>query len=108
MILEAARHAPAGANAQPWHFVAVTDRGIKNKITEYFREDQVMRAMLKMKFPTPDYRRLTPAPRVFVVANDFRWVKAFPVLDAGSELDNMYKEKTLSALNVRERRYSTN
>ncbi|MGA7028847.1 MAG: nitroreductase family protein, partial [Candidatus Acidiferrales bacterium] len=23
MILEAARHAPSGANAQPWHFIVV-------------------------------------------------------------------------------------
>src|SRR6266542_2278924 len=41
MILEAARHAPSGANAQPWHFIVVTDQGLKTKITEYFREEQV-------------------------------------------------------------------
>jgi nitroreductase len=92
MILEAARHAPSGANAQPWHFIAVTDQGIKNKITEYFREEQVMRAKLKMKFPTPDYRGLASAPGFIVVASDFRWVKAFPVLNDGSELDKMYRE----------------
>jgi 5,6-dimethylbenzimidazole synthase len=92
MILEAARHAPSGANAQPWHFIAVTDQDIKNKITEYFREEQVRRAKLKMKFPTPDYRGLASAPGFIVVASDFRWVKAFPVLNDGSELDKMYKE----------------
>ena len=26
-ILEAARHAPSGANAQPWHYIVVTDPG---------------------------------------------------------------------------------
>jgi 5,6-dimethylbenzimidazole synthase len=26
LILEAARHAPSGANAQPWHYVVVTDQ----------------------------------------------------------------------------------
>ena len=92
MILEAARHAPSGANAQPWHFIAVTDQRIKNKITGYFREEQVMRAKLKMKFPTPDYRGLASAPGFIVVASDFRWVKAFPVLNDGSELDKMYRE----------------
>ena len=25
LILEAARHAPSGANAQPWHFIVVTE-----------------------------------------------------------------------------------
>jgi 5,6-dimethylbenzimidazole synthase len=45
-----------------------------------------------MKFPTPDYRGLASAPGFIVVASDFRWVKAFPVLNDGSELDRMYKE----------------
>jgi 5,6-dimethylbenzimidazole synthase len=45
MILEAARHAPSGANAQPWHFIAVTDQALKNKITEYFR------AMFHLTYP---------------------------------------------------------
>ena len=27
LILEAARHAPSGANAQPWHYVVVTEIG---------------------------------------------------------------------------------
>jgi len=87
MILEAARHAPSGANAQPWHFVVITDQGLKNRITEYFREEQVHRAKLKMKFPTPDYRGLATAPGMIVVASDFRWVKAFPVLNDDSKLD---------------------
>lgn len=92
LILEAARHAPSGANAQPWHFIVVTDPDLKRKIMEYFRDEQVRRARLKMKFPTPDYRGLATAPGLIVVASDFRWVKAFPVLNDGSELDRMYKE----------------
>ena len=92
MILEAARHSPSGANAQPWHFIVVTEQDLKNRIMEYFREEQVLRAKLKMKFPTPDYRGLASAPGFIVVASDFRWVKAFPVLNDGSELDRMYRE----------------
>ena len=92
MILEAARHAPSGANAQPWHFIVVTDQDLKNEITRYFREEQIARAKLKMKFPTPDYRGLASAPGFIVVASDFRWVKAFPVLNDGSELDAMYRQ----------------
>jgi 5,6-dimethylbenzimidazole synthase len=91
-ILEAARHSPSGANAQPWHFIVVTEQDLKNRIMEYFREEQVRRAKLKMKFPTPDYRGLASAPGVVVVVSDFRWVRAFPVLNDGSELDRMYKE----------------
>jgi nitroreductase len=92
LILEAARHAPSGANAQPWQFIIVTDADLKRRIMEYFREEQVRRAKLKMKFPTPDYRGLATAPGLIVVVSDFRWVKAFPVLNDGSALDRMYKE----------------
>lgn len=92
MILEAARHSPSGANAQPWHFIVVTEQNLKDRIMEYFREEQVARAKLKMKFPTPDYRGLATAPGFVVIASDFRWVRAFPVLNDGSDLDRMYKE----------------
>jgi nitroreductase len=92
MILEAARHAPSGANAQPWHFIVVTEQDIKDKVMAYFRDEQVARARLKMKFPTPDYRGLATAPGMIVIASDFRWIKAFPVLNDGSELDRMYQE----------------
>lgn len=92
MILEAARHSPSGANAQPWHFIVVTEQKLKNRIMQYFREEQVARAKLKMKFPTPDYRGLATAPGMIVVASDFRWVRAFPVLNDGSELDRMYQQ----------------
>ena len=92
MILEAARNAPSGANAQPWHFIVVEEQALKDRITEYFREEQVFRARHKMKFPTPDYRGLATAPGMIVVATDFRYVRAFPVLNDGSELDAMYRE----------------
>lgn len=33
-VLEAAMMAPSAGNAQPWHFVLVTDRGLLDKIAE--------------------------------------------------------------------------
>ncbi|MEJ2445113.1 MAG: nitroreductase family protein [Exilibacterium sp.] len=98
LILEAARHAPSGANAQPWHYIAVTDPLIKEKISNYFVGEQKHRAELKMKFPTPSYKGLATAPGMIVVASDFRYVRAFPVLkdESGklidSELNRMYIE----------------
>lgn len=92
MILEAARHGPSGANAQPWQFIVVRDQGVKDQITEYFVAEQRFRAKAKMKFPTPDYRGLATAPGFVVVCSDMRWVNAFPVLNDGSDLDAMYKE----------------
>ena len=92
LILEAARHGPSGANAQPWHYVIVREQEVKDKITEYFVEEQLFRAKAKMKFPTPDYRGLATAPGFIVVCSDMRWINAFPVLNDGSDLDRMYKE----------------
>lgn len=92
LILEAARHAPSGANAQPWHYIVITKPETKLKLAEYFVAEQRRRAKLKMKFPTPDYRGLGTAPGVIVVASDFRWVRAFPVLKDDSPLNAMYRE----------------
>ncbi len=93
LILEAARHSPSGANAQPWHFIVVTEPGLKSEIADYFVSEQRFRAKQKMKFPTPDYRGIATAPGVIVVASDFRWTRAFPGFrDDGSELGEMYRE----------------
>ena len=92
MILEAARHAPSGANAQPWHYIVVTEPELKRRIADYFVEEQRLRARLRMKFPTPNYRGLETAPGFIVVAADFRFIRAFPVLMDGSALDMQYRE----------------
>jgi len=93
LILDAARHAPSGANTQPWHYVVVREAETKAKIASYFVDEQRARAKMKMKFPTPDYRGLATAPGMIIVASDFRWVRAFPVLkDDTSDLNKMYIE----------------
>lgn len=89
-ILEAARHAPSGANAQPWHFIVVENPETKKAIADYFVEEARRRARLGMKFPTPNYRGLETAPGMIVVVADFRFTRAFPVLMDGSELDRKY------------------
>ncbi len=93
LIVEAARHGPSGANAQPWHFIVINTADAKQKIADYFVAEQRRRARLKMKFPTPDYKGLANAPGMIVIASDFRWVRAFPVLkDEDSPLNKMYYE----------------
>ena len=92
LIIDAARHGPSGANAQPWQFIIVRDGALKAKISEYFVAEQRFRAKAKMKFPTPDYRGLATAPGFVVVTSDMRWTNAFPVLNDGSDLDRMYHE----------------
>ena len=92
LILEAARHAPSGANAQPWHYVVVTDPAVKRVIGQAFVDEQQRRARLHMGFPTPNYHGVTTAPGLIVIVADFRFIRAFPVLNDDSELDRLYKK----------------
>jgi nitroreductase len=92
MILEAARHAPSGANAQPWHYIVVSDPGVKDTLAAVFVQEQQNRARLRMGFPTPNYNGVRTAPGVIVIVADFRFVRAFPVLNDGSELDRLYHQ----------------
>jgi 5,6-dimethylbenzimidazole synthase len=43
LILEAARHAPSGANSQPWHFIVITDPELKRQIAGYFVDEPVLK-----------------------------------------------------------------
>jgi 5,6-dimethylbenzimidazole synthase len=92
MILEAARHAPSGANAQPWHYVVVTDPAAKQAIGQCFVDEQQHRARLRMGFPTPNYHGVKTAPGLIVIVADFRFVRAFPVLNDGSDIDRLYHQ----------------
>jgi 5,6-dimethylbenzimidazole synthase len=92
MILESARHAPSGANAQPWHYIVVTDPAVKQAIGQSFVDEQQRRARLRMGFPTPNYHGVKTAPGLVIVVADFRFVRAFPVLNDGSELDRRYRQ----------------
>jgi nitroreductase len=98
LILEAARHGPSGANAQPWHYIIVTDAAKKKSLADYFVAEATARAKSKMKFPTPNYRGLETAPGLIVVVADFRYINAFPVLNDDSDLDKMYKENAMRIL----------
>jgi 5,6-dimethylbenzimidazole synthase len=92
LILEAARHAPSGANAQPWHYIVVTDPAVKTAIGTCFTDEQQHRARLRMGFPTPNYNGVKTAPGLVVIAADFRFVRAFPVLNDGSPMDRLYRQ----------------
>jgi len=91
LILEAARHGPSGANAQPWHYIIITQPEMKQRLADTFIVEQNRRAKMGMKFPTPNYRGMATAPGLILVAADFRFIKAFPVLNDNSELDRLYK-----------------
>ncbi len=90
LILDAARLAPSGANAQPWQFIVITSGWTKKVIAEYFAREQRQRAAAGLGGAVIDYRALEHAPGMLVVVADFRLSWAFPGLMNGTELDQRY------------------
>jgi len=76
-VLEAGRYAPSGANMQPWIYIIVTDKELKEKIRKEaekiernFHErapDQLKRWLKEQKI-TPEKSFLTEAPALIIVA----------------------------------------
>ena len=90
MVLDAAACAPSGANAQPWHYVVVTNAQTKQAIARRLTAEQQRRAELAGRARATDYTAMGHAPGFIVVVLDPRMTWAFPGLMEGSELDQPY------------------
>ena len=89
-IIEAARWAPSGANSQPWEFVIIKDKEIKDRIvgivnehSEYGRRVELTREE-DLRFPgasspvrEPGYKE---APVFIILCGDPRTKEAYPLL----------------------------
>lgn len=90
-ILEAARWAMSGANAQPWEFIVVKDPETRKKIVSVFHEYNtqmyVMEKVRVEEFRQPKYRHppaqpgFKDAPVLIVVVGDRRTYMGTPQLD---------------------------
>ena len=98
-IIEAARFAPSGANSQPWEFVVLTEREMKDKIVDIVKETS--NSVYKIGQTRPpderhpaDNRRLThpgfkEAPVFIILFGDKRLMDTFPLsayLNHGDEI----------------------
>jgi nitroreductase len=94
-IIEAARWAPSGFNLQPWEFVVIKDRGLKDSIVQWVREYHgFTRKMENTREPWQrvaqrpsqdlewDYRN---APVFILLLGDTRTLKGLPM---GMRTDN--------------------
>jgi nitroreductase len=90
MVLQAATLAPSGANAQPWHYIVVTNPRTKRLIADQIVDDHTRRARATGRFHKIDYAAMGHAPGFVVVLLDPRMTWAFPGLMDGSELDQQY------------------
>ena len=90
MVLEAAAQAPSGANAQPWHYVVVTNQRAKRLIADMVVADHDKQGRASGRFHRIDYNAMGHAPGFIVVLLDPRMTWAFPGMMDGSELDQRY------------------
>ena len=99
-VLKAAGTAPSGANMQPWHFVAVSDPVLKNKIRvaaeqeeKEFYEHRASKEWLKALEPlsTNEHKDfLDTAPWLIVV-----FLKKFSHDEQGNRLKNYYTTESV-------------
>jgi nitroreductase len=98
--LRAAGTAPSGANMQPWHFVAVSNAGLKRKMREAaeleekaFYEHRATNEWLKALEPlgtNKDKPFMTIAPWLIVV-----FLKKFTIDENGKKLKNYYPSESV-------------
>ncbi len=82
-IIEVARWAPSGANAQPWEFIVVKKEELKQKIAQFINEHSALTHKMDL---TRDSTRTTgpnpvdlSAPVLIILCGDPRTIKAYPV-----------------------------
>ena len=106
-IIEAARHAPSGGNSQPWEFIVVKDREIKDRMVAivseqegYSRKVELTREK-ELRFPSliapvrePGFRN---APVYIVLCGDPRTKQAYPLLTSLTRGDSHFTSSLASA-----------
>ena len=106
-IIEAARHAPSGANSQPWEFIVVKDQAIKDRIvgivseqSEYSRKVELTRekdlrfSSLTGPVREPAYKN---APVYIILCGDPRTKEAYPLLTTLTRGDSHFTSSLASA-----------
>lgn len=106
-VIEAARWAPSGANSQPWEFIIVKDKQIKDRIvdivneqSEYSRKVELTREE-DLRFPgvsgpvrEPGYKN---APVFIMLCGDPRTKEAYPLLTLLTRGDSHFTSGLASA-----------
>lgn len=106
-IIEAARWAPSGANSQPWEFIVVKDKEIKDKIvdrireyrefyrkTELTREEDLRFTTVANPPPVPGYKK---APVFIILCGDRRTREAYPQLTLLTRGESIFASSLASA-----------
>jgi len=92
-VLQAARWAPSGANAQPWDFIVIKNPKLKEKIAQIFADSNQHAKTEDKEFPYYSdeglKRRFTEPPILIVVCADTRFMKAYPKVGYREQILNV-------------------
>jgi len=106
-IIEAARWAPSGGNSQPWEFIVIKRRDLKDKIAELFmesmkqvreaeltREKDMRMPALEIEMPEPGFKT---APVFIILCGDPRLNEAFPLTVYQNWAEDVFTSNLASA-----------
>lgn len=87
-ILEAARWAPSGANAQPWDFLCIDEPEVREQVRDILQRQQVrQRRDTGGTFPSVNKRYLQNTVAIVLVLGDRRWDVCFPHAESAERAD---------------------
>ncbi|MGE3248568.1 MAG: nitroreductase family protein, partial [Beijerinckiaceae bacterium] len=93
MLLEAARAAPSGGNAQPWEFIVIRDKTMRNRIAELYKRQLTDKLELEREIRGTSsvsgvgWRN---APVLILVLGDPRTSLCFPLRTAEDKADSHF------------------
>jgi 5,6-dimethylbenzimidazole synthase len=108
-ILEAARWAPSGANTQPWDFIVVKKKEIRQKIVQYFKDFLSLYYRIEhtrvrdpgLKFPSASRPAgkigYEDAPVYIILCGDKRIKKAYPLYTKVEIADAIFESSLANA-----------
>ena len=93
MLLEAARAAPSGGNAQPWEFIVIRDADMRNKIADLYKHQ--LRDKLELERAIRGTTSVSGvgwrnAPVQIIVLGDPRTSLCFPLRTAEDKADSHF------------------
>ena len=106
-IIEAARWAPSGANSQPWEFLVIKNRELKEKILQFNKESSEHSRKMEttrgqeMAYPPvlrhTDRPGFAEAPGWIILLGDARTQKAYPLTAYLNRGDAIFQSSLASA-----------
>jgi len=107
-IIEVARWAPSGANSQPWDFIVVKEKELRQEIVQYYKDFLSLYYKIEhtsgrdpdLKFPSTSVKEkkigYEDAPVFIILCGDRRTKKAYPLYTQVEIADSLFDSSLAS------------